>query len=183
MIIADTMQEDNNDFELPEPTPIRPDGAIEVVPYLTLSHVDDNWKKLENFKELFRISRDETIGCLSFLEPLPVRSSNSIRRESFSNHFMRESLNVGSGGCYDAETVSTSTDTMSLSSSTHSSQSIIERSSKSSPCRKKQVTPNRQNFQEYQWEDKFIELTGFQQRYGHLNVPYDDSNQQVSDKK
>jgi hypothetical protein len=177
MVVVDTIQEDNNAFKIPEPDPIRPDRAIEVVPSLPLSHID-HWKQLVDFKKMFCTSKDETICCYLSLEPLPVHSSYDVGGESFNIHVLHEYTNVRSGGCSDAETVSSGT--MSLSSSNRSCQSVVTGSKPLSP-RKKEVNPTRQIFQENQWEDKFHELTVFLQKHGHHNVPQDGSNQQVSE--
>lgn len=177
MLAGAIMQEDSSFFQIPEPDPIRPDGAIEVVPYLPLSY-GDIWKQLENFKDLFCSSRDETIiGCSSSLMPLPVESSYGIGNASFCKNILRKCSNVESKSCGsgDAENIATSTGTMS-----HSCRSAMERF-KSSPSEKKEVHPSRQNFQDNQWEVKYLELTDFHQKHGHLNVPHTGSNQQVGE--
>jgi hypothetical protein len=185
MVIDATLPEDINDLiTIPEPDPIRPDGAIEVVPYLPLLH-GNNWKQLKNFKELVCSSpRHENIIHSSNMKPLLVQSSFGIRSEWDGNHFKRECLNVGDEGCGDMETVSTAADTMSACSGTDSCPSLRSLKSSPLPLRKEGINPFRHNFQEKQWEDKFCELGDFQQKYGHLNqvnVPHDDSNQQVSE--
>jgi hypothetical protein len=174
-----TIKEDSNDqITIPEPDPIRPDGAIEVVPYIPLLH-GKNWKQLKNFKELMRSSpRNVNIGHSSYMKPLLVQSSFGIGSEWDNNHFKRECMDVGDEGCGELETVSTATDTMSACSGIDSCPSLRSLQSSPLPLRKEGI---KHNFQEKQWEDKFSELGDFQQKYGHLNVPHDDSNQQVSE--
>lgn len=166
------------DMDIPEPDPIRPGIAIKVVSHFPLFHGAD-WKTIEPIKGLFSSVSSDSARHKEYFDPLPVQSSGDLGNESFSNLFLRECSGSLNRNTCDV-TTSTASDSMSSSSSNHSFQSTLERSSMHSISSQKQdVDPARQNFQLKQWNDRFCELLRFQKKYGHFNVPHDDSNQQV----
>jgi hypothetical protein len=185
LVRADEIAEMNlrdfdEDMGIPEPDPIRHGKAIDVVPYLSLSHGAD-WKTLKLIKGLFPPSIiNDCMDDTSPFDPLPVQSLHGMNSESFSNILVRECMRIVGKGNAETDTVSTATDSMSLNSSNHSFQSSGGESPLTSPSRRKVVDPSRQNFQEKQWEEKFRDLLRFQKKHGHFNVPHDGPNQQVS---
>jgi hypothetical protein len=165
-----------NQMEIPEPTPIGPEGIHEIVPRLSLRHVA-HWSNLEPLRDLIPLHQDQDIWSSSIRGDNSVLSSNELlpsvdslpAEQSLHNKEDGFTLDAGDDvtALSKASTKSLRNDGRSFLVLNHDKLKIIS----STVPDTKGKSPTHQSFHQGQWHDRFHELVAFQKKTGHLAVP------------
>jgi len=159
-------------IEIPEPTPIGPEGIHEIVSQLSLHHVAQ-WSKFDPFHDFFLLSQNQESlsptlkidSVLSFNDPLPSAYSIEVV-ESIQNETDGFMFDEGDDA---TEIFETSTRSLSNVSFFPNNEKLMPISRTITDTKEKGVTC--QKIRKARWNDRFQDLIAFQKKTGHLAVP------------